>query len=294
MIGTIKIWTRTALLGTLVLGAATAALAQQPAQAPPPTPTNQPKDPGTKDAIPSTNSLTLNAPVGPISEEDAAFKTFANTPITDSANKIRLGEAFAQKYTASRYLPFVYSTLIVSYVQAGQIAKVEEVGEKAVALTPNDVQTLSLMAQSFPRSITSSTPQARKEELLAKAEKYSKRVIEITPTLSKPDNVTDQSFAVAKNQALSMAYGALGLVLVRRGDFAAAVPELERSVKFDVPPDPVNFYLLGLANERTSRFEDAAAAFTKCSETPSSLQATCKSGADEAKKRASTQLSAPK
>jgi hypothetical protein len=56
----------------------------------------------------------------------------------------------------------------------------------------------------------------------------------------------------------------------------------------------VNFYLLGLSNEKTSHFEDAVNAFTKCAAVPGGLQATCKTGADEAKKMATTQLSAPK
>ena len=302
MMGTTRIWTRFTLLGTLVLTTASLAIAQQAppsTQAPPPsqqTPANSGNsgNTGNKDAIPGTTSVSPNAPVASSPEEEAAYKAFANTPATDSANKIQLGEAFVQKYTSSRYLPMVYSVLTVEYVQNGQVAKVEEIGEKAIALTSTDVQTLAVMAQSFPRSISANTPQARKDELLAKSEKYARRVIEIAPTLTKPDNITDQAFTAAKNQALSMAYGSLGLVFVRRGDFQAAVPELERAVKFDTPPDPVDFYLLGLADERTSHFEEAAAAFTKCSQIQSSLQANCKTGAEEAKKRASNQLSAPK
>jgi hypothetical protein len=56
----------------------------------------------------------------------------------------------------------------------------------------------------------------------------------------------------------------------------------------------VNFYLLGLSNQRASHFEDAAAAFTKCAAMPGAMQPTCQKGAEEAKKLASTQLSAPK
>jgi hypothetical protein len=51
---------------------------------------------------------------------------------------------------------------------------------------------------------------------------------------------------------------------------------------------------LGLSNEKTSHFDEAAAAFTKCAAIPGGLQTTCKTGADEAKKLGTTQLSAPK
>src|SRR6266850_651753 len=128
-----------------------------------------------------------------------------------------------------------------------------------------------------------------------KAEQYSKRAIEITPTLPKPENLTDEAFGNAKNDTLVMAHSGLGLVYIRRGKFSEAIPELEQSVKADShpEPDPVNYYLLGVADKQTSHFEAAAAAFSKCATVPSTLQATCKSGAEDAKKQSSTQLSAP-
>jgi hypothetical protein len=55
----------------------------------------------------------------------------------------------------------------------------------------------------------------------------------------------------------------------------------------------VNYYLLGVADKQTSHFDAAAAAFSKCAAVQSSLQATCKSSAEDAKKQGSTQLSAP-
>jgi tetratricopeptide (TPR) repeat protein len=130
---------------------------------------------------------------------------------------------------------------------------------------------------------------------LDKAEQYSKRAIDITPTLSKPENLTDEAFSNAKNDTLVMAHSGLGLVFIRRGKFSEAIPELEQSVKADShpEPDPVNYYLLGVADKQTSHFEAAVAAFSKCATVPSTLQATCKSGAEDAKKQSSTQLSAP-
>jgi len=41
----------------------------------------------------------------------------------------------------------------------------------------------------------------------------------------------------------------IGLVYVRRGKNAEAIPELEQAVKIDPNLDPVNYYLLGMANK---------------------------------------------
>ena len=58
-------------------------------------------------------------------------------------------------------------------------------------------------------------------------------------------------------------------------------------------PDPVDFYLLGVANQLTSHFSDAISAFTKCS-TAGPLQPQCKAGLDDAKKKSQNSLEAPK
>ena len=112
--------------------------------------------------------------------------------------------------------------------------------------------------------------------------------------MPKPAAVTDEAFTAAKKQTLAMAHGGLGLVYVRRGQFKEAIPEFNQSVTIDPTPDPVNFYLLGMANTKTSHFDDAVTAYNKCAAIASSMQETCKKGAEEAKKLATTQLSAPK
>jgi tetratricopeptide (TPR) repeat protein len=148
------------------------------------------------------------------------------------------------------------------------------------------------VGSTLPRVMNASTPDPQKR--LDKAEQYSKKALEVLPTLVKPAELSDADFLKAKDQTSALAYSGLGLVAFRRSKFAEAIPNFEQAVKLDPVPDPVNFYLLGLSNEKTSHFEDAVNAFTKCAAVPGGLQATCKTGADEAKKMATTQLSAPK
>ena len=272
-------------LAAALLASSGAALAQSSGQQqnPPPAQTDK-KQPNVQD-------LTLDSAAPPVNaEEDAAYKAFSSEP--DNKKKIQLGEAFVQKYPQSRYRPPVYSTLTLAYLQDGNVQKMEETGEKEIALNPNDGQTLAVLGQTIPRSWNPSAPDAATK--LEKAEQYSKRALEVVPMMQKPDAVNEEQFSRAKNQAMAMAHSGLGLVNVRRGKFAEAIPDLEQSVKLDPQPDPVNYYLLGLANEKASHFDDAVTAFNKCAEIPSSMAATCKSGAEEAKKLGASQLSAPK
>ena len=248
-----------------------------------------------KSKTPDITLLTLDGAPPPVNaEEDAAFKAFQAVPLNDTKQKIQLGEAFLQKYPESRYKSAVYAPLAFAYLQDGQVPKMQEYGEKEIALVPTDVSTLALLGQTLPRSIHSGTSQADAAQLLAKAEQYSKKAIEITPTIPKPENMIDEAFAAAKNQNLAMAHSGLGLVYIRRGKNAEAITELDQAVKVDPNPDPVNYYLLGMANKSTSHFDDAISAFNKCAAIPGQMQAPCKAQADETKKKSSTELSAPK
>ena len=241
------------------------------------------------------NTLTLDTPAPPVNaEEDAAYKAFEAMPLTDGPRKVLAGEQFVQKYPQSRYLPPVYSNLVKLYLEANEIQKMQDAGEKDVALAPNDVQTLAILGQTLPRAWNASMPNATLQ--LDKAEKFSKSAIELTPTITKPEALTDAQFTLAKNQTLAMAHSGLGLVYFRRGKFDEAIPEFEEATRVDPSPeiDPVNFYVLAIAEEKTSHFDAAVAAFNKCATVPGGLQPTCKNGAEEAKKLGATQLSAPK
>src|SRR5277367_2000408 len=244
---------------------------------------------------PQAGAAAVAAPVAPPSaEEEAAFKAFQAVPPNDIDKRIPMAEQFLQKYPQSRYRPVMYQTLVSGYLAKQEVPKMLDAGEKEIALNPNDTPVLGLMGQTLARTLNPKAPDALAQ--LNKAELYSKRAIEVTPTLTKPAELTDEQFNNAKNNALEMAYSGLGLVYLQKGQYDQAIPTLEQSLKTDThpEPDPVNLYLLGLANEKASHFDAAVTAFTRCAAIQSTLQANCKSGIDTAKKAGSTQLSAPK
>jgi tetratricopeptide (TPR) repeat protein len=286
-----KIWVGAGALTAFLLCSAASGVAQSgqsqpaPQQQPPPTGTD-------KDKQPSPAPLSMdNAPAAASPEEESASKAVQQA--TDPSKKIQLAEDFLQKYPQSRYRPTMYQALVSGYFATQQVPKMLEAGEKEVEINPNDAPVLAVMGQALARTYNAKAPDAAKQ--LDKAELYSKRAIEITPTLPKPENLTDEAFNNAKNDTLVMAHSGLGLVYIRRGKFSEAIPELEQSLKADThpDPDPVNYYLLGVADKQTSHFEAAAAAFSKCAAVQSTLQAACKSSAEDAKKQGSSQLSAP-
>jgi len=258
--------------------------------------TQQPPAQTDKDKAPApitTTPLTLDAAPPPVTaEEEAAMKAFRDAPLTDVQKKNQMGEDFVLKYPQSRYRVEVYGWLVKVYYGAGAIDKMEVAADKELSLQPDDATTLAIIGSVLPRAMNSSTPEPLKR--LDRAEQYSKKALELIPTLQKPAGLTDAQFAAAKDQTSALAYSGLGTVAFRRGKFNDAIPNLEQSVKLDPTPDPVNYYLLGISNEKASHFDDAIAAFTKCASIPGGLQPTCKSGIEEVKKLAETHISVPR
>ncbi len=246
-----------------------------------------------KPKSPDVTPLTLDSAPPPVNaDEDAAFKAFQAVPNADLNKKIELGEDLVKKYPQSRYLPPVYYTLTIAYMQTNQTDKMLEVGDKEVTLQPNDIATLSILAQTISRVTNSSTPNAAQQ--LAKAASYAKKAIEIAPTLPKTENMAEEAFTAGKNQALVAAHSGLGTVLIKHGQNAESIPEMEQAIKLDKDPDPVNYYLLGMANKSTSHFDDAVTAFNKCAAITGPMQDPCKKQVDDTKKKSATELSAPK
>ncbi len=236
------------------------------------------------------NALELIKPAD--QQEETAYRDFQAVSTEKMDKKIELGEMFLKKYPQSGYRAAVYSGLTTAYLQTNQVEKMEDAGEKTIALNPKDAQVLAMLGQTLPRVMSSSTPEPAKR--LEKAEQYSKRAIEAVPTLKKPDNLSDQQFNQAKNQTLAIAHSGLGLVDFRRGDYAGAITELDESVKLDPRGDATNYYVLGVANQNAKHFAEAAAAFGKCAGFNGSLQATCKENTETAKKLAAAPASSPK
>ena len=258
-------------------------------QQPPPPQQTQPKP-----AQPSAFSLDDSNAPPPVSSkaEDDAYKALMDAKANDVPHRIQLGEEFIAKYPQSRYLESVLSAMTLNYFFAGNTQKMINTGDKALGLYPDDVLVLALMSQTLSRAWKPDAPDAQAQ--LDRAEKYGKRTIELTPKLQKPAGASDQDFASANNQRLSLAHSGLGVVNFQRHKFAESVQDLEEAVKIVPNADPVNYYVMGLAQVNSQHFGDAVTSFTKCSETPWQLQANCKARMEDAKKKAATELSAPK
>jgi len=251
---------------------------QQQQKPPEPGPAGQP--PGVQPAQPAVNP-----------EEEDAYKAFFNLGNADPAAVISSGEEFLSKFPGSRYREMVYSRLTQAYMSTDQLDKFIVAGEKALEINPNNVDVLSALSYGMLRRFNANDLDA--EQKLIKVENYSKKGIELLTTLPKPELITEEDFARAKNQKLAMCHSGLGFSYFFRQRYADAVTEFQQATEIVADPDPVDFYLLGASYQNSRRLEEAANAFGRCSEIDGPMQDRCKQAADRVKKLAAQEAPKP-
>ena len=267
-----------ALLGFCVVSAGWSQGTPPPAQAP--------VQPG--QAQPGTPAAPA-APVVSKEELDAYNKFVVDAKAaSDPRQVVTLGEAFVALYPNSMFAGAVHGQLAAAYLGVNNADKMIESGEKALAANPNNVDVLPLMAWAIPRR-NGTTVQD-----LEKAMNYARRAINLLSTMPKPVEMDDAAFAKIKNDKLAQCRSGMGTAYVKTGKYDEAVTELSQAVRLDSQPDPVDFYLLGVANDRTSHFTDSIAAFDKCAAVAGQMQAQCRTLSAETKRKAANSLEAPR
>jgi len=216
-------------------------------------------------------------------EEDDAYLAIRALTSDQSAQALSQGEAFLSKYPTSRYRPFVYFRVVSAYLNLHQTASMVATAEKAITEDPDNVDVLALVSTVIPRTVDPRSLDA--DQKLGEAEKFARHAIELANNVQKPEGITDEQFAAAKNERLGLAHYGLGLVNYMRGNSAASVEELDQASKLDPTPDPLLFYLLGAGDMKLQKYPDAQAAFERCAQAQwdPQWQGRCKQGAQEAK-----------
>jgi len=278
-----------ALIALLALVVSAPVLAQYSQQQPPKQP-GTPAQPPSKQPDAAAAAPAAQPPAPPVNvEEEAAYKVFFESK--EDSLKAKLGEEFQEKYPTSRYRESVYAALTSAYQNLGQEEKMFAACDKTLAINADNVAALVTIAKALPRRTDAKALDAQQK--FDKAEKYGKRALELLAVLPKPENVPEEAFAKARNDAVADVHSGLGLIYLHKGRIAESIAALEQATKVTATPDQVDFYLLGIALQSAKRFDEAIAAYGSCAAGASQLQETCKQNQAEAKKLAAAAAKAP-
>jgi tetratricopeptide (TPR) repeat protein len=212
-----------------------------------------------------------------VGKQDRAFMEYAFFQLlprtTDAKKRLEYLDAFAKAYPDTpngSQLNFQY---LMAYEMAGDAAKADEYGEKAIAADPNNVEALNLVAYDYALARRSNTD---------KAAEYAKRVITAVPAMKKPEGVSDEQFKAQQNGQLGMAHLVLGYTnLLKAGKThraGPAVQELKTSADLLSTNPQLQgqaLYFLGYAYEQNypANHQAAAQALTRSVALNSPMQA---------------------
>ena len=217
-------------------------------------------------------------------KEEAAYQAFHKTTEQSANKKIRLGNAFLEKYPSDRYSQVVYEELTQTYYDNKDLTNFYSYSDKGLTLFPDDVHMLALRGWVIPRAFTADEPGADKK--LDTAEADERHALDVIGKMEKPASLTDQQFAQFKSDESAVAHSGLGLVYFRKEQYGESAKELQNAIQTEANPDPTDIFILGADFENLSRFKEAADAFSRCAQMAGIMQDRCKQYASTAQKQA--------
>ena len=165
----------------------------------------------------------------------------------------------------SDYAAKVVQPLFIAYLQSGDTAKGIALAETVLAVDQTNEEMLLAVADSYV--------QQKKEP--EKVHAYSAKVIELVAHKPKPEGVSDADWSVRKNLATGNAQYLNGKQYYNETSFAKADVALRAALPLvDASKKPEVLYLLGFANYKLDKPQEAANFYRDCAAIKSPYQAT--------------------
>jgi tetratricopeptide (TPR) repeat protein len=188
----------------------------------------------------------------------AEYKDY-NTAYTISGGAAveKAANDFAAKYPDSELRSYLYSKALHEYQNENNPGKMLAMGEKILALDPDNSIALVLTATVLSDSLTDSD--ADRQQKIAEIKKNANRALQTVNTgFAPPPNTTPEQVAAYKSTLQSMAHSALGIMNLKMGDDAGAEQELKTAADLNkTQPDPYIWYHLALAQDHQQKYAEA-------------------------------------
>jgi tetratricopeptide (TPR) repeat protein len=154
---------------------------------------------------------------------------------SDPAAKISGLEAFLTQYPNSVMKEDALELLMGTYQQTNNQAKVMDAANRLLAVNPDNVRALVLLAYN-----------ERAAQKWADAKQHAERGLQALPKMTKPDGVADADFAKQKGQLGGLLNSVAGFSALQLKDYPSAQKYLRAAVEAD-PNNVENVYPLALS-----------------------------------------------
>ncbi|MGB7131782.1 MAG: hypothetical protein WBD59_13280, partial [Candidatus Sulfotelmatobacter sp.] len=227
------------ILVTVVLGAASMLMAQNPAT---------PAQPPQGQTAQSPTSSPAQAPPAPVIKDPAEYNAYMGAiQQKDPAAQISGLEAYLTQYPSSVMKIAALQTLMQDYQQTNNQAKTIETAQKLVAADPCNVRALALLSYIDRLKAQGGDPNAKQD--LTDAQKYGQNGLECLPKFTKPPGSSDADYNKMKGQMDGIFNAAIGIADLTDKDYEAARKTL-RAAEDSSPDEQKDFsivYPLALA-----------------------------------------------
>jgi len=169
----------------------------------------------------------------------------------DAKKRLELIDRYTAGFAGTKLAQQANALGIATLQELGDMPRLVEFGEKALAGDPSNVQVLTLMANAYAED--------QKAANLAKADAYARKAIELAKTdPNTPDN--------ARGITEGFAHEILGYSLLRQDKTALAISELKTAsgmLKEDATKQSLALYRLGYAYAKANRVAEAKQTLTE-------------------------------
>ncbi len=196
----------------------------------------------------------------PQAKTQAEFADYnAAYAVTGGAASEKAANDFAAKYPDSELRSFLYSKAMHEYQTENNSAKMLAMGEKILALDPDNSVALVLTATVLSDSLNDADQD--RQQKIAEIKKNANHALQTVDTsFTPPAGATPEQIAGYKNTLRSMAYSALGITDLKSGNDAAAEKELRSAADLGKnQPDAYVWYHLALSQDHQNKYVEALA-----------------------------------
>jgi tetratricopeptide (TPR) repeat protein len=235
---------RLAMIGVVLLGTSVS-FAQS----------DKPATPATGQQTPAAAPQGKRPPQAKTQPEFDAYKAAAASP--DAASLEKAADDFAAKFPDSELRILLYKAAMQQYQKTGNSEKIVAMGRKALAIDPDDPESLVTVASELAEKTRDTD--LDKDQRLDEAMKLAQKALTTIDTdIAVPANTPQAQVDAYKGQIRSFAYSIIGTLEFKKDQFPQAETDLRKSIDaYPSAPDPVVILRLAISLDRQEKYADA-------------------------------------
>ncbi|MEO8595224.1 MAG: tetratricopeptide repeat protein [Candidatus Solibacter sp.] len=187
------------------------------------------------------------APKGPAPKSQGEIEALQalGAAATDPDKAIAAAENLITKFADTDFKGIALFVEADAYERKKDYNRMEIFAERALEADPKNFQAALMLARHF--ATHTGANDLDKDEKLGKGEKYANQVIQMMPTMPKPNpQIPDEQWEAAKKDSVAEAYNDIGLGNLTAKKYDVAVTNFKKAVDSTSQPEPA--YMVRLAS----------------------------------------------